>query len=255
MKLPKHLNPSTAIASIALFAALGGVAYAAVPKNSVGTPQLRNFAVNTAKLKNGAVTTPKLRNGAVAASKLRNGAVLSEKLADGAVDSSKLGQGSVRSAALGGGVVTNPKIQNGAVNEAKLANGAVGTAKLGGNAVSAEKLAANAVSTGKVQDGAISAAKLNAGLLSQLVKDVSYVNQSTAVGDASPQTATASCPAGKQVIGGGFRIVYGDATSVEIIDSYASVEGEKHTGWTVAAATAEAGKSFAIQAQAICASF
>lgn len=226
MRLRKHLNPPTVISCIALFAALSGVAYAAaVPRNSVGTPQL----------KNGAVTAPKLRNGAVVTGKIRNGAVVTEKIADDAIDSTKLDQGSVRAAALGGGVVTNAKIQNGAVNEAKLA--------------------ANAVTTGKVQDGAISAAKLNSGLLAQLVKDVSYVTQTSPQSEKSPQIVTATCPAGKQVIGGGYRIHYGSALHVEVADSYASQSGGKHTGWTVAAKTEEAGKQFSLEVQAICASF
>ncbi len=46
----------------------------ALPKNSVGTKQLRNKAVTTPKIRNKAVTTPKIRNGAVTASKLGAGA-------------------------------------------------------------------------------------------------------------------------------------------------------------------------------------
>ena len=41
-----------------------------LPRNSVGTRQLRNAAVATGKLKNGAVTTAKIRNGAVTGAKL-----------------------------------------------------------------------------------------------------------------------------------------------------------------------------------------
>lgn len=49
-------------ATIALFVALGGGAYAAtqLPKNSVGTKQLKSNAVTAAKIKNGAVTGPKV---------------------------------------------------------------------------------------------------------------------------------------------------------------------------------------------------
>jgi hypothetical protein len=55
-----------------LIVALGGTSYAAfsLPKNGVGTRQLKNGAVTTGKLKNGAVTTRKLRNGAVTKDKL-----------------------------------------------------------------------------------------------------------------------------------------------------------------------------------------
>src|SRR5579875_882487 len=65
-------SPALVISVIALFVALGGTGYAALklPKNSVGTPQLKNGAVTSAKLKNGAVTSAKLKNGAVTAGKI-----------------------------------------------------------------------------------------------------------------------------------------------------------------------------------------
>jgi hypothetical protein len=48
-----HPSPSLVISLIALFVALGGTSYAAItslPANSVGTKQLKNFAVTGAKL-------------------------------------------------------------------------------------------------------------------------------------------------------------------------------------------------------------
>lgn len=55
-------SPSMAVSLTALFVALGGTGYAAfsLPKNAVGTKQLKNGAVSTAKLQNGAVTKNKL---------------------------------------------------------------------------------------------------------------------------------------------------------------------------------------------------
>jgi hypothetical protein len=52
-------TPGTVIASIALLIALGGTSYAtvtaALPRNSVGTLQLKNNAVNSAKVRNGSI--------------------------------------------------------------------------------------------------------------------------------------------------------------------------------------------------------
>ncbi len=55
MRLLKRFSPATALASIALFVALGGTSVAAVSAlapNSVGTAQLRNNAVVSSKVKN-----------------------------------------------------------------------------------------------------------------------------------------------------------------------------------------------------------
>lgn len=54
------------VACLALLVALGGTSVAAVsqlvPRNSVGTAQLRNNAVATAKVRNNAITSAKVRN-------------------------------------------------------------------------------------------------------------------------------------------------------------------------------------------------
>ena len=51
MRLRSYLTYSNVIAAVALFIALGGISYAAtkLPKNSVGTKQIRNKAVTKAK--------------------------------------------------------------------------------------------------------------------------------------------------------------------------------------------------------------
>jgi len=64
-----HLR-SNAIAYLALFVALGGTGYAAVsiPRNSVGTRQLRNGAVTIKKLANRSITAAKLNTHSIAGS-------------------------------------------------------------------------------------------------------------------------------------------------------------------------------------------
>jgi hypothetical protein len=237
--LSKHLTFANVISCIALFAALSGAAYA------VTTP-LGKKAVKTQNLANGAVTKLKLHRGAVTNLKLRDGAVTGTKIALGAVGSGQIANGAVRSAQLGGGVVTTGKVKNGAINGEKLAVGAVGTSQL----------AASSVTGGKIQDGAVTSAKLSSSLLTQLVRNVSYVSKASGpLGTASPQSATAECPAGRQVVGGGARIVPGESTAVQISDSIPSVAaGGKRTGWT-ATAKATDGKTFAVEATAICAEF
>jgi hypothetical protein len=129
--LRTKLTYSNVIASLALFAALSGVAVAAgLPKNSVGTKQLKRAAV----------TPVKLRKGAVTSSKIAPHAVIAGKLSANAVSTGNLGNGVVTSAKLAKNSVTNPAIANGVVGTSKLGNEAVTTAKLGKGSVTAAKL-------------------------------------------------------------------------------------------------------------------
>jgi hypothetical protein len=240
-QLSKHLTFANTISCIALFVALSGAAYAA--KTTLGKK-----VVKTQNLANGSVTKLKLHRGSVTNLKLRDGAVTGAKIALGAIGSSQIANGAVRSAALGGGVVTEGKLKNGAVTESKLFNSAVTSSKIG----------PNAVATGKIQDGAVTSSKLAPSLLGQVVKNVSYVSASSST-DPEPKakTVTASCPAGKQVVGGGARVVGAEATTVALTESVPAVVTEKRTGWTATAievGTPQA-KPWAVEAVAICAEF
>lgn len=85
------------VATVALFIALGGAGYAAVsiPRNSVGTKQIKNFAVTPLKIQPGAIKTKKLRDNAVTTPKIADSAVTTPKIADGAVNSAKVLDGSL----------------------------------------------------------------------------------------------------------------------------------------------------------------
>jgi hypothetical protein len=145
MRFPHpKLNYANVIATIALFVALGGAAVAAgLPKNSVGTKQLKRGVVTAAKLKRGAVTSGKIGPQAVTAGKLGANAVLPGNLGNGIITSNKLSDGAVIASKIKNGVVTTNKLANGAVITAKLGNDAVTTAKLGDKSVTAGKLADN----------------------------------------------------------------------------------------------------------------
>jgi len=141
----KKLSYSNVVASIALFAALGGAAVAAgLPKNSVGAKKLKNGAVTTKKLRKEAVTNLKLRADAVSGSKIAGGSVGASDLANNAVGSSK--------------------IANNAITNSKIANGVVGTNKLGTEVVTTSKLAKEDVTTEKLKNGAVTSAKLGADI-------------------------------------------------------------------------------------------
>jgi len=160
MRIPRpQLNYSNVIATIALFVALGGAAVAAgLPKNSVGTKQIKRGAVTAAKLKRGAVISGKIAPKAVTAGKLGANAVLPGNLGDGIITTEKLGDGAVIASKIKNGVVTTNKLNNGAVSTTKLGDGAVTSAKIDNGAVNSNKLG----------DGSVSLSKLGKSVIGQL---------------------------------------------------------------------------------------
>ena len=69
-------SPAFVLACVALLVALGGTSYATVlnvPRNSVGTPQLKRNAVKPAKLAPNAVRTAHVLNGSLLATDFKPG--------------------------------------------------------------------------------------------------------------------------------------------------------------------------------------
>lgn len=66
-RIKNRISPATVLATMALFAALGGVSYAA---GTIGTGQIKNGAVTKKKLHRGAVVTNKIVNDAVTGAKV-----------------------------------------------------------------------------------------------------------------------------------------------------------------------------------------
>jgi hypothetical protein len=181
--------------------------------------------VKTQNLVNGAVTTAKIRNGAVTTGKLRNGGVTGQKIAPATIGSDQLANGSVRSGQLGGQVVTEAKIKNGAVTESKLGTGAV------------------------------SSGKLSPTFLAQLLKNVTYVTETSENDSADEKSVTAKCPSGKEAIGGGARINSSAKVAVAVNASYPLVDSNNgRVGWIAGGReTPEENENWQVVAYAICA--
>jgi hypothetical protein len=77
-RITRRLSYSNAIASLALFVALGGASYAAValPANSVGTKQLKKSAVTASKIKRDAVSSAKVKDGSLQRGDFASGTLL-----------------------------------------------------------------------------------------------------------------------------------------------------------------------------------
>jgi hypothetical protein len=121
--LRPRLTFSNVLACLALFIALGGTATAIVlPRNSVGTKQLKRRAVTSKKIAPKAVIGGKLGPAAVGPGNIGNGAVTASKLARNSVTNPAIANGVVGTNKLGNGVVTTVKLADGSVTAAKLAD-------------------------------------------------------------------------------------------------------------------------------------
>lgn len=106
------LTFANVISCLALFIALGGLAVAAgLPKNSVGTKQLKKNAVTAAKIKNGAVGTAKIQEGAVGGTQIAGGAVSAAKIQNGAIDAAKIQDRTIAGAQIADGSLTGTQVK------------------------------------------------------------------------------------------------------------------------------------------------
>jgi len=197
-RLPQ-LSYSNVIATIALFIALGGAAVAAgLPRNSVGSNQLKRGAVTAAKLKKAAVTSGKLAPKAVIAGKLGPNAVLPGNIGNGAITSAKIGGGAVIASSIKNNVIT--------------------TNKLNSKAVTTDKLAAGAVTEPIIANGAVTPAKLSKefGPIVATLKSGQTLRGTFAVGGAGEKLSVA-------IDGQSFQAPLANAPTVNVINPSTSI--------------------------------
>ncbi len=227
-KLKRHLSVANVLSCLALFIALGGSAFAAVKLQAgqVKAVNIANQAVTNAKIKTQAVTSGKIKNNGVVTADLATGSVSGVKLASGAVTSAKLGKEAVTSKALAKNSVTNGKI------------------------------GPEAVATGKIGNEAITSAKISTAVWNQLVKDVTYESATSANNSEDEKNVTATCPSGKEAIGGGARINAPAGVKAAINGSYPAVASNNaRTGWIASGReTPEEAGTWQIVAYVVCAS-
>lgn len=224
--LKRHLTVANVLSVTAVFIALSATAVAATKLSAgqVKTVNIARQAVTNAKIKTQAVTSGKIKNNGVVTADLGNGAVTGVKLANGSVSAAKLAKEAVTAKALAKDAVTNGKI------------------------------GAEAVATGKIGNEAITAPKLSAAFYAQLVKNVTYVNSESASNNTIERSAEATCPTGKQAIGGGAR-VNGNLQDVALTGSNPASSGTTRTGWQAFARDVDntPGGTWSLEAFAICA--
>jgi hypothetical protein len=191
----KHLNPTSLIAMVALFAALGGVSYAAA---TIDGKDIKNKSVAGKKLKSKTVT---------------GGKVKSDSLTGTQVKESTLGQ--VPSAAK----ATSADSATNATNAQNAAN-----AQSAATAQTSTTVAPDGVASAAIQAGAVTASKL-AGVVTR--------TDTVSVPNGTSRLATASCLAGERPLSGGgiwAGVTNGDDVSqLHIVHTYPSGA----SGWGV----------------------
>ena len=96
-RMRSKLTYSNVVSTLCLFLLLGGGAYAAIklPKNSVGTKQIKINAVTTSKIKNAAVTGEKLAAGSVGGAQLQANSITSANVKGETLTASDLAPGTI----------------------------------------------------------------------------------------------------------------------------------------------------------------
>jgi hypothetical protein len=86
IRMPK-LTYGNVVSTLALFIALGGVSYAAatLPKNSVGSAQIKAKAVTEKKLAKGSVTSTAIKDGTISDADVKNGSISGGKINAGSL--------------------------------------------------------------------------------------------------------------------------------------------------------------------------
>jgi hypothetical protein len=150
------------VAVVALAACVGFVAVAdaaKLPKNSVGSKQIKKNAVKKKHIKDAAVVTKKIKDLAVTTDKVADAAITTAKIADAAVTTDKIADAAV----------TTDKIADAAVTQGKLSTSSVGAPQLKAitvvNATSA--IVANNVSTGVTATCPVGSVAISGGFETQ----------------------------------------------------------------------------------------
>ena len=188
-------SAATVISCVALFVALGGTGYAvtALPRDSVGSAQLRARAVKESELGARAVITSKLADQAVTREKLAPGAVTADRVA---VDA--LGGGQIDESSLGAVPFATDAARAATAQRAALAD----RVELAERATRAAN--ADAADRAALADDARHADVADRAASADALSRVDRNEEDYEIPDGSAATLTVECDAGLEPVGGGF---------------------------------------------------
>ena len=186
-KLRQRLTYANVVATLALFLALGGVAYAGA---TIGSADVINESLRSVDLEDDAavrssdVRDDTLNGGGLAASDLAPDAVGSSEAQDGGLDTADFADRAVTSEKLGFFAVSTTNIRPNAVVGSKIFDGAVDQPDIDTDGVAAAEIAGGAVKAGEL------------GVIQERTSTLSVPAPGTGIG-------TAQCGSGEQLLSGG----------------------------------------------------
>jgi hypothetical protein len=207
-RIRRSLSFSNVVALMALFFALGGSAYAVAAAKIDGT-QIAPASIPGNRLQAKAVGTNQLKPSSIGNAQLKGNAVATKQLQSGAVTGGKIKAGSIGASQIQSGSITGTQVKSGS---------------LGATQINQTTL------TG------ISAANIHT---------VQYVVSTVAMPPESPTptSATATCPTGMKVIGGGSTI-----SNPLLGFSEGSTPTGERNGWTALGFAFEQGANLIVTA-------
>jgi hypothetical protein len=125
-RIRRSLSYANVMATVAVFLALGGAAWAALGRNAVRSRNIAPGAVKASDIGRQAVTGAKLKRGAVSGPKIAGSAVSAGKVAPQSLGSAQLGNSAVIARILGSNSVITSKIAANAVTGPKVDESSLG---------------------------------------------------------------------------------------------------------------------------------